>query len=560
MLVIDVTQFGASPDSGSDTAPAVSRAIAALQKSGSGELRFPPGTYHFFPDALPVTTCWISNHDSGQRRIALPLQDVEDLTVQAEGTTFIFHGRVIPVWLGDCQRVQWTGGTIDWAGPMHFEAEVTASASDSFEFALPNSERITFRDGQCYLRGDGWEDELHDYLFFDPITRHVVPGTEDHFCNGYFAGRHAFKALDGGRFRVHPRDPLVTAPPVGSRLVLQGNTRDCPGIVIDDCADVRIEALTIRHCINMGVLAQNSRDITLSRVKIAPDPNSSRLVSSGNDATHFVGCAGHIELRDCRFQGMLDDATNVHGHYARIEAHPKPNQLRVRHMHAQQNGFRLAAPGETIAIVDPDNFSHRQTIDVTEFTRMNAEQSRITLDNPLDFDPTGYLLENLSRQPDLTVTGCHFSGNRARGILVATRGNVRITNNHIAAPGAGIAIIPDCNYWYESSPTRDVLIQGNTFDRCLSSPGWGDAVILVQTELKDIPPGGFLHDTIRVEDNTFRTADPRLMQAQSVANLTISGNRLEPGSDFPDATESPSDGPFHIRDCGEVELSENGSD
>ncbi len=209
---------------------------------------------------------------------------------------------------------------------------------------------------------------------------------------------------------------------------------------------------------------------------------SARVVSSGNDATHFVGCSGLVALHDCRFQGMLDDATNVHGHYARIQEQPEPNQVLVRHMHGQQRGFQLAAPGEQVAWVDPATFAHRQILTVTAFTRVDAEQALITFDAPWDTGTPDGLIENLSRQPDLTVSGCHFSGNRARGMLVATRGSVRITNNHIAAPG---------------------------------------------------------------------------VQAHSVSELSISGNRLEPVPGLADAMNSRSQGPFNIRDCGEVELSDN---
>ena len=543
-MKIEISDFGAQPDTGADTSPAANLAGQALARSGGGTLRFAPGVYHFQPKEAFEQTCWVSNHDSGVRRIGMPLIGLDHLTIEAEGAVFIFHGRMIPVWLSDCRNVRWTGGEIRWAEPMHFEAEVTASDRTHGEFSLIGPGEFVVRERQGYLRGDGWEDELHDLLFYDPTSRRIVPGTEDHFCNGYFGGRLQFEDLGQGRFRINRETPWPAIPPVGSRMVLQANVRDCPGMVIDRCTDVRIDDLVIRHCINVGVLAQNSADLTLQRVEIAPDPSSDRLVSSGNDATHFVGCSGLVALHDCRFQGMLDDATNVHGHYARIQEQPEPNQVLVRHMHGQQRGFQLAAPGEQVAWVDPATFAHRQILTVTAFTRVDAEQALITFDAPWDTGTPDGLIENLSR-------------NRARGMLVATRGSVRITNNHIAAPGAGIAIIPDCNYWFESSPTRNVLIEGNTFDQCLSSPGWGDAAIFVQTELKAAPPDGFLHGTIRIEDNTFRIADPRVVQAHSVSELSISGNRLEPVPGLADAMNSRSQGPFNIRDCGEVELSDN---
>jgi hypothetical protein len=64
--------------------------------------------------------------------------------------------------------------------------------------------------------------------------------------------------------------PKFTGKP-GNVLVFGAASRSCPGIVISDSADVKLEGVDIFHCGGMGVIAQRSRDIELRRVWVHDD-------------------------------------------------------------------------------------------------------------------------------------------------------------------------------------------------------------------------------------------------------------------------------------------------
>ena len=72
---------------------------------------------------------------------------------------------------------------------------------------------------------------------------------------------------------------------------------------------------------------QKAWDYWLSYVKISRWMNSAfvfvairiLVISTQADATHFSSCRGKIDSRNGLYEGMMDDAINVHGTYLKIK-------------------------------------------------------------------------------------------------------------------------------------------------------------------------------------------------------------------------------------------------
>ncbi len=307
--------------------------------------------------------------------------------------------------------------------------------------------------------------------------------------------------------------------------------RESPGIVVSDSADVRLADVTLHHAGGMGVIAQRSTDLALDRVVVAPPVDESRMISTAADATHFVNCRGLIRMTDCRFENQMDDPTNIHGIYAKITAQPAPNELEVRLIHYQQFGLAIAAPRDHIALLSSATMDTLGDATVQTVTRVNKEITRLTLDQDVpDGITLGDAVENLTWTPDVVIEGCTCRGNRARGFLISTPGQVRIENNHLHVPGAAILIVSDTNYWFEAGAVRDVLIRGNHFDNC-NHGIWGKATIQITTA--DDAPESTFHRNVRIEDNTFDAFDGRIVFARRVDGLTIAGNTINESSAYP---------------------------
>ena len=138
---------------------------------------------------------------------------------------------------------------------------------------------------------------------------------------------------------------------------------------------------------------------------------------------------------------------------------------------------------------------------------------------------------------------------------------MRVHNNIFHTPGAAILIAGDANHWFESGPVKDVTIADNLFDNC-NFGLWGRATIDIFPEIVPQRRATTLyHRNIRIENNTFRAFEPRLLRAHGVENLEMTNNHLEPTRDYP-ASEKNAEF-FELEGCPdaviEAPIIENGA-
>ena len=135
------------------------------------------------------------------------------------------------------------------------------------------------------------------------------------------------------------------------------------------------------------------------------------------------------------------------------------------------------------------------------------------------------------------VAGCR--GNRARGLLIGSRGRVIIENNYFHIAGASILFEGDGNFWFEQSGVRDVTIRNNIFaNGNYGSRGWGSACIAVGSGISQRQTSRY-HRNIQVDGNLFRVFDPRIVNLYCVDGFQFSAsNRIVRTSDYP-ATFDP---------------------
>ncbi len=140
----------------------------------------------------------------------------------------------------------------------------------------------------------------------------------------------------------------------------------------------------------------------------------------------------------------------------------------------------------------------------------------------------GDALENLTWSPEVTIRGCHFASNRARGVLISTPGRVLVESNRFESSGSAILIAGDANYWHESGAVTEVTIRGNVFEApCLTSMyQFCEGIISICPEIPKLDPAFPFHRNIRIEDNEFHPFDFPVLYAKSTAGLTFSNNRL----------------------------------
>jgi len=560
--VLSITAFGARPD-GSDTTPCVRAALEQIRQGKVDQLIFPPGRYDFWPDQAEEQYLFISNNDEGLKRIAFMLVGVKDLEIDGGGATFVFHGRMMPFLIEHSQDVTLKNLAFDFSRPFQSEGRVLAVTprsvdlefSEEFPYAIRNGV-LVFTDGQ---KSSGPQttvksgEVLYDYgslLAFDPVKRETAFMAKDLYGLGT-----GVVAQEIGQRQVRVALDKVSASE-GDILVFSPKLREFPGVVISDSTGVRLSGVTIHNSGGMGIIAQRSADIFLKRVRVTPPPGGKRIVSTTADATHFVNCRGKIEMEDCVFEQQKDDATNIHGLYAKIMRLLAPNRFEVRLIHPQQAGVDFVKAGTRLELTQGDSMKTLGYTTVKAVQRLNKESTIVETEQPLlaDVKPGDCVADAAANTAEVLIKNCLFRGNRARGILLGSRGRMVIEDNTFHVPGAAILFEGDARYWFEQSGVRDVVIRGNTFDNC-NYGVWGKACIDVKSGIADeFKQTTRYNRNITIEGNLFRVfSSLPLLCVYSVDGFTFRSNRLVRTQAYPSGTAKP-EPMFDITDSDNVKV------
>ena len=542
--VVDVSDFGAFPDS-SDVTFQVRQAMEHCKKIKATKLIFPSGKYHFYPDAATEKYFFISNNDEGLKRIAFPIFDFDCFEIDGQGSEFIFDGYVCPFIVENSKNITIKNVSIDFVRTFHSEGTIVATGEWGFDVVFDEKFPYRIQAGLLNFYGQGNNQYPYSNLLeFDPIKKETAFMAKDYWLwNPLIAEELPDKSV-----RIFRKDVKAT---VGNVMVFGSKYRNIPGFTLTDSENITIKDVNLYHCGGIGVLGQRCNNVTIDGLIVTPKPESNRVVSISADATHFVNCTGKIIMQNCLFENQKDDATNIHGIYAIITKIISPNKVEVKLMHSQQHGFDFIKKGKLIEFVEAPALYTVAEDEVIDVQRLNKEYSIVTFKNPIPEDiKIKDAIGAADEKVEVYIANCIFKSNRARGLLIGSRGKTIIENNYFHIPGASILFEGDASYWFEQSGVKDCIIRNNIFDNC-NFGVWGNAVIQVAAGIKPEMRDKSRHNSnIIVENNTFKVFDPRIINLYSVDNFIFRNNIIEETNDYPSLY--PEAKPFTINSSSNV--------
>lgn len=308
-----------------------------------------------------------------------------------------------------------------------------------------------------------------------------------------------------------------------------------------------LENIQVHYAEGMGLLAQMSENITLDKFSVClrgeDDP---RYFTTQADATHFSGCKGLIRSVGGLYEGMMDDAINVHGTYLKVQKRIDDKTLVGEYMHGQSYGFEWGRPGDAVQFIDSKTMEilgKQNKVTAIEAVDKpddhGAKQFRITFDKPVDpaiSEAGTYGIENLEWTPEVYFADNVIRNNRARGSLFSTPKKTVVENNVFDhTSGTAILLCGDCNGWFETGACHDVLIRNNKFINALTNQfQFTNAVISIYPEIPDLKgQKKYFHSGIVIEDNEFETFDMPILYAKSVDGLVFRNNVIKQNHDYP---------------------------
>lgn len=548
--VYNVSDYGLRPDSKKNASPVVQKVIARIQaecKDGEAViLRFEEGRYNFHEKGCAEREYYISNHDqTNPKKVGLALEDMKNLTVDGQGAELIFHGRMLPVSLLRSENCTLKNLHIDFENPHISQVKVIENDPQKgivFEPAQWVKYRIT-KDGFFETFGDGWTMRHNYGIAFEGDTKHLVYNTSDVYCPIKGVKEIAPRRILAPEWKDQRLVP-------GTVMALRGWYRPTPGIFLSHDVNTTIENVQVHYAEGMGLLAQLCENITLDKFGVClRGENDPRYFTTQADATHFSGCKGKIVSRNGLYEGMMDDAINVHGTYLKVVKRVDDRTLVGRYMHNQAWGFEWGCIGDEVQFVRSNTmeligetnriasirpYDKEQIAGAREFLITFAELVDAAIN-----EKSGFGIENLTWTPEVLFAGNVIRNNRARGTLFSTpKATVVEDNLFDHTSGAAVLLCGDCNGWYETGACRNVIIRKNRFVNALTNLfQFTNAVISIYPEIPNLKDQqkyfhGGKDGGIVIEDNVFETFDAPILYAKSVDGLVYRRNVIKVNHDY----------------------------
>lgn len=496
-------------------AHALATTIRSAKERGESEIIIPNGTYHVYAEEASAPVLCVSNHGhNGYKSAAIVIEDTENLTVDASGSTFILHGQMDFAIVNRSKNVTIRNLTVTCKDSCNFQGKVTASAPEEVTVALEEHPPLYLAGDMMYQKINHNTEPMGRTLDYVTETKELRRGSGDENFGVSF--QKLRKKLDGDLLSLYN---VPTPPPVGDTIVFTMSLRCNQAFLLSQSENVLIENVTVHTCWGMAFIAQKCTNVTIRACTVTPEEG--RCWSAGQDATHFVNCRGTVTIEDSVFENQLDDAVNLHGIYTLIDK-VAGNRILVRYSHFQTRGIDIYSAGDRIQILERESQQPLGFATVAHVEVLNPDATILTLSDMTGEIRPDMIVENLSDEANAVIRNNVIRNNRARGMLIAAKGHIEITGNHFHSGGAAIQFESDPIKWFESGGVNDVLIENNFFDDCRHGK-WSRAVIDINRRRKNVD-GFYYHETIAVRNNRFTQTNCPCVAADNVANLIFEEN------------------------------------
>ena len=551
-FIVDVTVYGADPTGETDSAEAVIKALEKAERIREKDpdheitISFPEGIYQIYPDKAQERELYVSNTvgantDYKDKKIGILIEDLDNVTVEGNGSELIFHGKMTTFAAIRSDDVVFQNFSVDFEVPTTVDVTVesvdgntaTIYVPECYDYSIENgqvrwySDKSPYTDEYYWTGTDKFENNYNQSINLETgITER---------SNALFDNRTGMEDLGDHRIRI-TYSSRPDSVDVGMCYQMRPTVRDTPGAFIWMSSDVRMENLDIRYLHGFGIVGQTSENITLSGVDFRAPEDTGRTTAGYADFVQMSGCKGRITVEDCYFANPHDDPINIHGTFQQVvDISEDRREITVRYMHGETAGFPSFAEGDEVEFTRQSDMLPAEnsvrtvekvisgpTGDSSNGVSLTDTVIRFTEPVPEEIRAWEYVAENITYTPEVEIRGNIFHQIPTRGVLVTTRRPVVIEDNIFEGTSmAAIYISCDAQSWYESGRVEDVTIQNNRFYRCQ-----GNGVIFIEPTNPNVSTERTVHKNIRITGNEFYQSGNRVVDAKSVAGLTIADNKI----------------------------------
>ncbi len=514
-MVFSVRDYGAIPnDEYPDGANIRACIQAALSSRQHAEIVFETGSYRI--DALTSAT------SVGEILVSLPILGASNLSLRGSpGTTLVFTdpsaGGIV---LDGCRNIRIQDLRIDY---------------DTLPYASGTIRAVNVTENTFDLELDAGSADFANPLFAKAkalwgivVRPDMNAGTTRY--GPVAVGSKSFAPVQGRVWRLtvsseagggYPNSIVNSGMKPGDRYVHMARTYGS-AVGIQSCSDVQIDGVTVLSSPGLSFFPYRSRGVSLFDCHVSPGPN--RLISSNADGIHARGLRGNLLVDSCSFEGMGDDAINIHSSVIRVN-----RVFSSTNIFADPSTYGLKKDDELVAY-DATTMKKKGRTTVREWKVSGYENEvhtvpkfEISFTDPIEGLQAGDRLYNLSEAGNpFDIRNCDFLSHRGRAIVVSAVEGV-IQNNFFANnEGWGVDLTFGDPIWVEGPPAQQLQITGNTF---LGRGGIEPCIVARSTSTSSDTSERFFKELV-IEKNTFQDLPASAIRLSRVDGASISDNSI----------------------------------
>lgn len=411
-----------------------------------------------------------------EHSVGFLLKNLKNVTIDFNNATLVFHGRIVPFILDNCENVKLINFKLDYDRPFYTQAKVFECDTTHMKIRIDDGFDYRVDNGFLFVTSETWEKKLNknDCLLwlFDRTGEKSYPIILSLFGPEIFPNENP--ALPIGQILIEVD---------GEFLILKGNfpdswefndgknsllftheIRDKCTITFVDCKDLYIENFTLLHGAAYALMGLNTENIYIDNFSMFMDyEGNGRLVTNNADGVHLFNCKGNFVLKNSYMDGLLDDTVNIHNNYLTIDRIDE-NKIYCKSQGASVDVYcPLFVEGDEIAVYQGKSQTLKEKFVIRS---VSLDETSKTFMYELNGDPCrinrGDIIENLSGQPEILIENCVFG--RFRGTMrLQSSSKTVLRNCKFKNEIVSILFTGDTTYWFESGPVNDFLIDNCSF-------------------------------------------------------------------------------------------------
>ena len=503
--------------------PIIRDVLCGLPADCDTVIEFEKGCYYFYREGSEQYAIYASGGKNVSNYVAFPVQGKTNLTINGNGSDFVFCDRMQPFLFQNCTGIRLENFSVDYSFLRYAYGTVTDASEEGFSLQM---DKVKF----CYFLENGnicfrcGEDVLSSRVRRISSKRIAPERSTIYHCHigdtqtepsGAAANvRMDAEEIPGGVFFRYRNDSPQVCYKQGDTICLAyDNSREAQAFWFENCSHITLEHVSIYRNGGMGFVADLCEDIRIRDLQIRVKPGREEYYTTTADGIFLTNCKGPFVLRDSYISNTYDDAINIHGFYTYVEEVLSDTQIRVVYRHDSHWGVIPCKVGDILHISHPEIFDELGTVEVQDvFISDDRSQMVLTLDSTAVLVP-GMLLENPDRMPDVLIEN-NVVENCPHMRLSA--GRMIIRDNRLALNDTDIYINDLIEFWGESGAVQDVQISGNQFGQAV---GYN---ILVKSSRPET--SNHLHQRIHIAQNSFALAREKALKISAVRKLTEENN------------------------------------